>query len=221
MIFEVPAVPDADTARKLAEEELAKTKYQHADSLIQQFLEWLSKLFSRTFSDGVNGLQISDILIIGLIVILLATVVFLLVRYARRSRVKAAGTSNSVSPHHALFDDERTSAQLFAAADAALHARDLNLAVVERFRGVIRHLEEKRYLRIKPGMTATEAARDASTILGHEQLFFENAQWFNKVYYAHFTATNDAIALSCRLMDIVVALPAHKALSNRTELVIR
>ncbi|MBM7824894.1 hypothetical protein JOD55_000721 [Arcanobacterium pluranimalium] len=221
MIFEVPAVPDAETARKLAEEELAKTKYNSGESLIQEFLNWLNKIFSRTLSDGTNGLQISDFLILGLISILLAAVIFLVIRYIRRSRIKAAGTLTAHQSQRALFDDERSSAQLFAAADAALQNRDLNLAVVERFRGVIRHLEEKRYLRIKPGMTASEAARDASAILDHQQLFFENAQWFNKVYYADFAATNDAIALSYRVMELVTALPVHKDSQIRTELVAR
>ncbi|WP_124054137.1 DUF4129 domain-containing protein [Arcanobacterium ihumii] len=219
MILDVPSIPDADTARQLAEEELAKAKYRNAESLVQRFISWLGDLFKRTFSDGTSQLKVADIILLVLIFALLVVLGYLIVRYIRRARVKAKNVSIAEAAKHSLFNDSRTSAQLFADADAALQRRDVNLAVVERFRGVIRHLDEKKYLAIRPGMTATEAARDASSAISHHELLFENAQWFNKVYYADYVATNEAVALSYRVMEIVKAMPMHKTRNEVSELI--
>jgi hypothetical protein len=75
------------------------------------------------------------------------------VRLARRRRRTAAVVQ---------ADDVRTSAQLRAAADDAAGRGDWTLAVAERFRAVVRALEERAVLDERPGRTAQEAAEAAA-----------------------------------------------------------
>ena len=55
-------------------------------------------------------------------------------------------------------DDDRTAAQLRADADAAAARGDWRSAVIDRFRAVVRSLEERVVLDVRPGRTADEAA---------------------------------------------------------------
>ena len=68
---------------------------------------------------------------------------------------------------HDLFeDDDRDSAALNVAADGAAVRGDWTTAIVERFRAIIRSLDERGLIEDYPGMTAHEAAALASSALG-------------------------------------------------------
>ncbi|MDD9206967.1 DUF4129 domain-containing protein, partial [Georgenia sp. 10Sc9-8] len=80
------------------------------------------------------------------------------IRRRRRLRAATAGS-------HELFDDERSSQQLRVSADAAAARGDYATAVLERFRSVVRALDERAVLDDRPGMTAQEAAGLAGAAL--------------------------------------------------------
>jgi hypothetical protein len=154
---DVPVVPDADTARRWATEELADPAYHDGPSLLERFLEWLGSLF-----DGApDSLPLPPVaVVVGVVVVLLLvlTVSFWVagpVRAARRTTASVV----------VLGDDTRTADQLRAAADAAAARGDWTAAVLERFRAVVRSLEERAVLADSPGRTADEAAEAAAARL--------------------------------------------------------
>ncbi len=155
---DVPATPDADQARRAAEEELAKPAYHHAASVWQRIWQWLSQHLDPR--DAVPGAPawLSTLLVVMLVAALLMALVALITRvtWARRA----------TRPDAPLFEDDRDAAALTRAADAAAVRGDWATAVVERFRAVVRSLDERGAIEDYPGMTAHEAARLAARPLG-------------------------------------------------------
>jgi hypothetical protein len=155
---EVPVVPDADEARGWLERELAEPIYHQRPSLLERLLEWLRDLF-----DGMQGLPIGGTTALVVVVVLLAAitlVAFWVAGPVRRSR-RARGTTRVVLDG----DDRRSAAELRAAADAAAERQDWSAAVADRFRAVVRSLEERAVLDERPGVTAHEAVEAAGARL--------------------------------------------------------
>jgi hypothetical protein len=155
---DVPVDPDAETARRWAREELADPIYHQGQNLLGRLLEWLADLLE-TFRVGIAGVDGRAAAVLLGVVLLVAILVVLLVagpvRRARRLR-----TSTEV-----FVDDTRTAAEMRAAADAAALAGRWHEAVVERFRAILRSLEERAVLDDRPGWTADEATREAGAVL--------------------------------------------------------
>lgn len=149
---DVPVQPDADEARRWLVEELAKPEYSTDPSLLARFLDWLADLF-----DGAPALDVSGpwaALVIVVTALLVAAVAYRVAGPVRMSRKTAASAV-------VLEDDTRSAAELRAAADAAAASGDWATAVLERFRAVVRSLEERALLEPRPGRTAWEAAQAA------------------------------------------------------------
>lgn len=149
---DVPVEPGADEARRWIVEELAKPEYSTDPSLLARFLEWLSGLF-----DGAPALDLGGPLVAVIVVaavLLVAGIAYWVAGPVRLSR-KAPGSAV------VLDDDVRTAAEMQAAADRAAAMGDWSTAVLERFRAVVRSLEERAILDVRPGRTAWEAARAA------------------------------------------------------------
>lgn len=150
---DVPVTPDADTARRWLQEELLDPVYQDQPSLLMRFIDWLMGLF-----DGVEVLDVNPVvasLVVAGVVLVVAVIAYLVagpVRLSRRARTLAA----------VFEDDTRSATDLRAAADAAAAAGDWATAVVERYRAVVRSLEERVVLDPRPGRTAHEAADAAA-----------------------------------------------------------
>lgn len=150
---DVPVTPDADTARRWLQEELLDPVYQDQPSLLMRFIDWLVGLF-----DGVEVLDVNPVvasLVVAGVVLVVAVIAYLVagpVRLSRRARTSAA----------VFEDDTRSATDLRAAADAAAAAGDWATAVVERYRAVVRSLEERVVLDPRPGRTAHEAADAAA-----------------------------------------------------------
>jgi hypothetical protein len=153
---DVPVDPDADTARRWLQEELLDPVYVDQPSLLMRFLEWLQNLFADARVLDVNPVVASGV-IVGLLLVV-AAVAYLVAGPVRVSRRATASTT-------VFEDDERSSADLRRAADAAAAAGDWASAVVERYRAVVRSLEERVILDPRPGRTAHEAADEASSRL--------------------------------------------------------
>jgi cbb3-type cytochrome oxidase subunit 3 len=152
-----PVTPDASTARQWAVDELSKSEYhQHSSaSLLSRLLHWFLGLFSGDVHGLAPGPAAIGVVALVLVVVAVAYVVAGPVRRTARARAS----------HVVLTDDARTSAQLRAAADAAASTGDWDLAVVERFRALVRSLEERALLDEQVGRTADEAARAGAAVL--------------------------------------------------------
>jgi hypothetical protein len=145
----VPLNPDAPTAQQWLIDELSKSEYQQArpswfDNLTDQIANWFQGL---SFG-GVEGPPAFGLLVIVVLVaiaLVLAFLVFGLPRINRRSRVTGA-----------LFgeEDERSSVQLRAAAEAAAKRGDFEQAIADMFRSIARGLAERSVLTTTPGTTA-------------------------------------------------------------------
>ena len=202
----VPVVPDAEQARRWLEQELADPVYHQQPSLLQRFLDWLGRLF-----EGADGLPIGNVgtllaILAGLAV--LVTVAFLVTGPVRRSR-RVAGARSVLDA-----DDRRTAAELRAAADGAAARGDWAAAVADRFRAVVRALEERAVLEEQPGRTAHEAVEAAGLRLPAHAVDLRTAgRLFDDVVYGERTprAEDDAALreLDARVAATRPTLPAE------------
>ena len=154
---DVPVTPDAPEARQWLREELAKAPYEAArptwfDRASQGFLDWINSLASAT-GDG----SLADWLPVVAVVLILAAIVagLLLFGVPRLARRRRAGND--------LFGtiDQRSSAEMRTAADAAASRGDWSLACEEIFRALARGLAERMVLSVTPGTTAHDFAARA------------------------------------------------------------
>lgn len=160
VLADVPVDPDADTAREWARVELADPVYREGESLLERLLTWVRDLFEG-FGEGLARLDgsLAAVVLVAVLVVgvLVALVVAGPVRRARRARGRAST--------EVFVDDARTAAEILASAEAAAAAGRWNDAVLERFRAVLRSLEERAVLAERPGWTADEAAAEAGAVL--------------------------------------------------------
>ncbi len=155
----VPIDLGRDQAAALARAELAKPVYaEQRPPLWQRALTWLieqlSSLLSRAAHAAPGGWW-------GLLVLALAlAAVVLLVRW------RAGAVHRRAALSQPLFVGRPRSAAEHRRDAAALAAQgDYDAAVRERFRAVVRGLEERGLLDERPGRTADEAAADAGRVL--------------------------------------------------------
>lgn len=188
--LDVPVEPDRETAREWLFEELARPEYASDRTLLQRFVDWFLGLFDFQLPGlTMPPLQLALVLVgIVAVVVLIAWWIAGPVRTSRARRPVAAVVDE---------DDTRTSAQMRAAADAAALAGDWSMAVVERFRAVVRSLEERVVLDPRPGRTAQEAAADAGVRLPALAAGLRRgAGLFDDVEYGKLTARpQDDVAL--------------------------
>ncbi|MGN8246005.1 DUF4129 domain-containing protein [Cellulomonas soli] len=149
----VPVDPDAPTARRWASDELARAEYHQGKSLLQRLLDWIGQQFDGLPSVGLPPWQ-AALVVVGVLVVVVLVALWI-TGPVRLSRARRAGVE--LLGH----DDERTAAELRAAADAAAARGEHGLAVLERFRAVVRSLEERALLEARPGRTAHEVADEA------------------------------------------------------------
>jgi len=180
---DVPVNPDADEARDLLVEELAKQEYQAAkptwfDLLIRSFTEWLENLVAPT---GEGGPPVPGILVIVIVLVVALVVAFLVFGLPRLNRRSAVAGS--------LFgeDDARSAAEIRAAAEAAAGSGDYSLAIAEMFRSIARGLAERTVLTTSPGTTAhdfgTRAGRafpDRSADIADAAAAFDEVRYLDK-----------------------------------------
>ncbi len=158
-LTEVPVDLGREEAQRLAEEELAKPAYHVDDpSLFERAIQWLIdkvgellETASRVLPGGLWGL--------ALLVVLGVVVVAVVLWRGGPLRRSAAGDT-------ALFVGQaRSAVQHRRAADQAAASGRWEEAVRERYRAIVRSLEERTILEARPGRTADEAAADAALAL--------------------------------------------------------
>lgn len=154
---DVPLRPARNQAREWAIEELSRRDYQEArPSLISRALTWLWEHVSGW--QGPHSPAASTGAVIAMAV--LAMVVIWAVR-----RSGGLGRTERTQTRAALGVRPATAAEHRSAADRARAAADWNTAVVERFRAIVRELEERTVLTAQSGRTADEIAADAARAL--------------------------------------------------------
>ncbi|MFE6971783.1 DUF4129 domain-containing protein [Isoptericola sp. NPDC057653] len=151
----VPVDPDRETAHRWLLEELSRSEYSTAPSLLERLLQWIADLFDG-LSLGGGRFPVAFVVVVA--VVLVAAIAWWVAGPVRltRSRHRSAVV---------LGDDARTAEELRAAADAAAGRGDWSTAVLERFRALVRSLEERVVIDERPGRTAQEAAHDAGSRL--------------------------------------------------------
>ncbi|MGC5615254.1 DUF4129 domain-containing protein [Georgenia sp. Z1491] len=150
---DVPVTPDAPEAHDWAVEELSRRMYDDSPGFLSRLLDRVGDLFDGLGQGGgAIPVQILPLVVVGAIavVVVLALVLSGPVRARRRARVE--------EPAGVLFEDDRDSRDLRAAADAAARSGDYSRAVIERFRAIVRSLDERAFIEDRPGLTAHEAA---------------------------------------------------------------
>ncbi|MFJ2926257.1 DUF4129 domain-containing protein [Streptomyces massasporeus] len=182
-----PLTIPRDPAREAARRELSKRMYHENDpSLFQRaldaFWEWLGKLFNAASTATPGGT-------LGLIVIILAVIAVLAALWWRLGTPRRQPTSSAT-----LFDDRpRSAAEHRSAAEAHAAQGHWNQAVQERMRALVRALEERALLDIRPGRTADEAAAEAGRALpAHTDRLRTAARDFDDVTYGGRSATEES-----------------------------
>lgn len=184
-LTDVPVVIDRDDARRAAEAELSGHEYQAArPNLVERALSWLAQQLGKLFAEvsSVTPGGALGLLVLLAVVVLVVVVVRLRVgRFARENRVPRSVFEGRVRAAH----DYRR------AAEEAAAAGDFAAAVRERFRAIVRELEESGVLDEMSGRTADEAAREAGRRLEHSRdELLAAAQLFDAVHYGGQRASN-------------------------------
>jgi hypothetical protein len=153
---------DRDAAREAAVRELSDPRYAADDpSLLQRIARRVFRELSEILSDaagfvpgGVWGLVLALVILAGIT----AIAVTVGRRVLREQRAANAGRP--------LFDAQRPLAagDHRAAAERAEAAGQWDVALQERLRAIVRGLEERGLLGVRPGRTADEAAAEAAAL---------------------------------------------------------
>nr|WP_309141925.1 DUF4129 domain-containing protein [Streptomyces griseicoloratus] len=184
---EPPVTIPRDPAREAARRELSKRMYHENDPswfqrALNAFWDWIDELFS-TASNATPGGAL------GLIVVIAAVLAVLGALWWRLGTPRRRPAS---AP--ALFDDRpRSAADHRAAAEAHAAQGHWSQAVQERMRAIVRALEERALLDIRPGRTADEAAVEAGRSLpDHGDRLRAAARDFDDVTYGGRAGTEQA-----------------------------
>ena len=179
-----PITPGRDVAREWARRELSDPVYAKArPGLLQRLVEWvIERLQSIHVSTSLTDPRTGIVLLV-LVAALVVTVVLL-----RTGRLRGPGrraASEAVFAGHPL-----DAAAYRARADEAAAAGRWADAVRERFRAVVRCLEERVVLDERPGRTADEAATEAAAALPSLAAdLAAGARLFDDISYGDRTAT--------------------------------
>lgn len=149
----IPVDPDAPTARRWLDDELANPIYHEGPTLIERILTWLSERLDALLAAGSTISPLTLVIAVAIVAALVAVAVWI----AGPARLRGARLTAGAL---AAADDTRSSAQMRGASDDAAAAGDLTTAVVERFRAIVRSAEERVVLTELPGRTADEAASE-------------------------------------------------------------
>jgi len=180
---DVPVDIGRDDARRAALEELAKPVYQAAKpSLIVRAVRWLIEQVLALFAlagsapGGVFGL---------ILLAVVALVIVLIIRFGVGPFARTAAGDAVV-----FGETLRKAAEHRAAADTAAAVGDWATAVRERFRAIIRQLEEDGRLDRRPGRTADEAADEGGRSLPAQAgALRAGARIFDEVVYGEHPAS--------------------------------
>ncbi|QRP45016.1 DUF4129 domain-containing protein [Amycolatopsis sp. FDAARGOS 1241] len=196
-LTDVPVDIDRDPARLRAIEELSNPAYADArPSVLQQLATWLGEKFSELLSSlsGVPGGPLGLLLILALVIVLIVVV-----------RLRVGKVGRAAQAARQLFSGRRRSADEYRkAAEQAAARGQFADAVRERFRALVRGLEERALLDARSGRTADEAAAEAGALLPNLATdLAAGARQFDDVHYGGRPGTEAAYRALTDLDDRV------------------
>ena len=148
-LADVPVLPDAGQGRAWAREELAGPGYDRP-GLIRRGLQWLVEHLQQLPLPHGNGSALTA----AVLLVVVAAVVVWAVRRGGGPLARRRGGDGD-----AVFEPgPRSAEQHRSDADRAAADGDWRTAVLERFRAVVRELEERGVVPEQPGRTAGETA---------------------------------------------------------------
>ncbi len=199
---DVPVAPDAETARRWAERELSDPIYHPAFNLLGWITEKLTELL-RGLNDAAQ--TVTWVQVVGTLLAVALVIVALYV--AGPVRMHRAALRNE--SHVVLGEDARSARDLRDAAERAAAAGDLDEAVLNGYRAVVRSLEERAVLAERPGRTAHEASEEAAARFPMLADRLHHAgRTFDDVCYGHAAAVrNDHDGLRALDADLARARP--------------
>lgn len=157
--IDIPIDVDADPARELARRELSRSVYADAQpSLLQRAISWIGDRVDDLLqavgdvSPGGTG---------GVVVLLLVVVLVVVAVRWRLGRTRRAAVRHATG----LDVVVRTADEHRRVADEAVAGGRFDEAVRERMRALVRGLEERALLDVRPGRTAGEAANEIAAVL--------------------------------------------------------
>lgn len=159
VLGEPPLDLPRDEARAAAVAELAKPEYRVGEpSLAARVLSWVLEQVNRLLAyisdavpGGLWGVAVL-LLVLGLAAVAIKVGVGPIGRASGGERAVFVGKTRSAAEHRAR-------------ADAAAERADWHTAVIERYRALVRSLEERGLVDERPGRTADEAADEGAAAL--------------------------------------------------------
>lgn len=175
---EPPVSPDADEARRWAQDELAKQVYEDAKP---GWAEQIGSLIMRALGELLDRVGVAPahtgLAIVGTLVAVAALVIVLVLR--PRLNRKRQATEAVFAESMAL-----SSAEHRKRADAAAAMGDYFTAVTEQFRALVRAAEERGVNTPAPGRTAVEIASELERAFpDHAARLHRSAELFNAARY--------------------------------------
>jgi hypothetical protein len=201
LLLGAPVVPGRELARELARRELSDPVYAKArPGLLQRLVQWLVEQVQHLAvpTSALTGPRT------GVVLLVLLAVVVTVVVLRRTGRLRGpAGRAAQA----ALFSGRPlTAGEHRRLADEAAATGHWDDAVRERFRAVVRGLEERVVLDERPGRTADEAASEAALSLpALADALHEGARLFDDVSYGERPARAEHDTRLRRLDDAVRA----------------
>lgn len=203
-----PLTPDGDEARRWAEEELADPAYDIAeptpiDRIARAIGDFVASLLNPDLSGGWGT---TFALVAAVVVVIVIVAAFLVWGVPRVSRRAAARTP-------LLFGEreQRSAAELRAAAAERARAADWDAAIVLRFRALARGCLERGVVDPPPGATVHAFARSAARVFPPLADRLEDAAAaFDDVRYLRRPGTGDLYRLVASVDDdVATARPAQ------------
>lgn len=202
-----PLDPSRDVAARWAREELSHAVYaQHEPGLAERALLWLwHTLETVRLPAGPGGAS-------GLAILVALVLLAVLVVWLRAGPLRGPAARAAAQP--VLAGTVRTAAEHRALADRAVAEGRWHDAVQERFRAVVRTLEERGLIDELPGRTAQEVAVDAARALPTlAEPLRGAARLFDDVSYGSRAATAEHDT-AIRALDAQVAAAPVRALTR-------
>lgn len=157
-LADVPLDPGRDDARDAAARELSDPAYAAAGpNALERAFTWIVERIGALVT-GLGGAMTWQTGAIVLLVLVL--VIVLVIRYWRGRSVRNIASARTVFARLDMTADDHR-----AAAEAAALAGDLAEAIRERFRAVVRELEQRGVLDPRAGRTVDEVAAEAGRAL--------------------------------------------------------
>jgi hypothetical protein len=197
--FDVPITLGRDEAQRLARIELANPAYTGDDEpWTQKILRWVLDRIARLLDTVGGSSPLGWFGILG--VVALVVIVVVVVRRRTGGLTRGPATTGLFSGTDRSAADFRAEADLFASSGAWAEA------VRARLRAVVRDVEERGLVDVRPGRTADEIARDAGRALPAVAADLRTAaRIFDDVWYGGRTADPSSYARLVAVDDAVRA----------------